>query len=173
MQKLKDISIAILIEIFGLLTIPFLPLIAILGYKYNTYVRTSNIKTEDGELLLVPRWFLPKWLWWFQTPDELMPGAMYEPTVVNWLKFGQIYTATLWMLRNRVYGLSWTFGRPASGYLDPVNGKVVTAENLWRFSTTFGPFYFGCGWKVHRKDFDAHWQTGPFWAIPFITIRIK
>jgi len=34
------------------------------------------------------------------------------------------------------------------------------------------PLVAQAGWKVHRRDFDAHAERGPLWAIPFVSIRL-
>lgn len=175
MQKLKDVAVALAIEVLSWLLAPVVPLVAVIGYRQRRYLFTSAVYVggEGGDTLYVDRWALPSWLWWFQTPDEPMPGALYEPTVRRWLQWGPRYTAARWMLRNRLYGLSWKFGRSATGYLDPVPGKVVERNGLWRVLFAAGPVSLGAGWKVHRAGFGSHWQAGPFWAIPFVQIKLR
>ncbi len=171
----KDILIAVLTEIVGLLTIPLVPFVVL--FRERKVLRTSKITVEAAEVtdeLHVDRTKLPDWLWWFQTPDEPLPGGLYEPTVLRWYQtLGYYWCSVLWLIRNRMYGMSWYFGRPADGYLDPVDGKIVRRGDLWRWYKQVGPIVLQAGWKVHRKDFDAHWRDGPFWAIPFVTVRLK
>lgn len=162
---IKDVVVAVFIEIMAILLAPFTPLVVLF--------RGPTVRTDIVDGKPVERSALPKWLWWWQTPDEYLPGGLYEPTVVRWLKWGSWYTSWRWLLRNRMYGLQWSFGKPVDSYFDPVHNELVFRDNLWRWWKQFGPIVVQAGWKVHRKDFYASAQYGPFWAVPFVTIRLR
>jgi len=170
----RDIALAFAIEIVSLVLALLVPLVVL--FRQRTAIRTTKITiyaADDVDELIVDRQRLPDWLWWWQTPDELLPGGLYERTVRNWyIVWGEYYCCVRWLLRNRLYGLAWRFGRPADGYLDPVPGQIVRRGALWRGWWRLGPLVAQAGWKVHRRDFDAHAERGPLWAIPFVSIRL-
>lgn len=171
----RDIVLAVAIELVSLLATPLIPFVVL--FRERKPLKTTQVTVHAAEVsddLFVDRTKLPDWLWWFQTPDEPLPGGLYEPTVLTWYQIlGYYWCSVLWLIRNRMYGLSWYFGKPADGYLDSVPGEIVRRGDLWRGWWKFGPIVFQAGWKVHRKDFDAKAQTGPFWAIPFVSLRLK
>lgn len=173
MSRLRDTLLAIGLEMASLV---LAPLAVVAVFFRGPRIRTDVIATsgEDGAPMYVDRALLPRWLWWWQTPDELLPGGMYEATVRGWYaSWGWHYCAARWLLRNRLYGLAWTFGRPADGYLDPVPGGIAQRGDLWRWWRRFGPIVLQAGWKVHRADWQADAQRGPFIAVPFATIRLR
>lgn len=196
----RDIGRGLLSMLFGLLVsplgIPFLVLFGLVGVPTMPLVllgsvcllavplavcfagpvlRTDNFRVaedESGQEIHVDRRALPRWLWWFQTPDEMLPGALYEKAVIVWLGIGWHYCAIRWLWRNAGYGLAWAFGQPADRYLNVVEGLIYRAP-LWRWRRTYGPIALMCGWKVHRANFEATAADGPYWAIPFVSIRLK
>lgn len=173
MMILKDTLLAVALELISLALAPF-AVIAV--FFRGPRIRTDAIPAdgEDGSTMYVDRALLPRALWWWQTPDELLPGGMYEPTVRQWhASWGWHYCAARWLLRNRLYGLAWAFGKPADAYLDPVQGGIARRGDLWRWWKQVGPVVLQAGWKVHRKDWQADHERGPFWAIPFATIRLR
>ena len=161
-----DIGRGLLCMLFGLVAMVIGPFCVIFAGPVE---RVDRIAGQD-----IARSSLPNWLWWFQTPDERLPGGLYEPAILRWLAlYGWHVCAALWLARNAGYGFAWWMGKPASGYLDSVEGQVVTREGLWRWKRSFGPIALQAGWKCHRADFKATAQDGPFRAIPFVSIRLK
>lgn len=173
-HQIRDVLIAAAIEFVSLILTPLVPLVVFFRKPIG---RVDQIRVYDAEVpenVFVERKALPGWLWWWQTPDEPLPGGMYEPTVRGWyVKWGDYHCSVRWLLRNRLYGLAWAFGKPADDYLDPVHGGIARRGDLWRWWKQIGPFVLQVGWKVHRKDFDAHWKDGPFWAVRFASIRLR
>jgi hypothetical protein len=166
----RDICVGIFLTIAGLAMTVLAPLL--LFAPLGPVLATERLPGSDD--IYVDRRALPGWLWWFQTPDERLPGGLYEPAVRLWLSwFGYRVCSVLWLVRNAGYGLAWSFGRPASGYLDAIEGQVVEADGLWRWKKTTGIVSWQAGWKVHRKDFDATAESGPYWAVPFVSVRLK
>ena len=170
---IRDVLLAVALEAVSLALTPLVPLAPL----FRRYVRTDRIEVwgEGGRgEMIVERYRLPRWLAWYETPDELLPGGMYEPTVRGWYQSAGPYACSvLWLLRNRLYGLAWRFGRPAGGYLDPIPGAVATRGDLWRWWRSVGPIVLQAGWKVHRKTYSAHWADGPLWAVPFVSVRLR
>lgn len=107
---------------------------------------------------------LPRWLSWFGTFDERLPGGMYEKTVVeNHRRFGRYWCSVLWLWRNRMFGLTLAlFGRP-----------TTREESLEYTRGEIGPLMYGYGWKRYRATPQAHWFDGPFVAVPSVTVRFK
>ena len=97
---------------------------------------------------------LPGWLRWLQTPDERLPGGLYEPTVRDLLdRRGRVVCSWYWLgLRNRAHGLQASFGKPATleqfatrigeGFTDLGNG-------LWAYRKKLGPIVFQTGYRVY------------------------
>jgi hypothetical protein len=136
-------------------------------------VRTILIQVPNNRSLIVKRYPLPRWLRWFDTPDEYLPGGLYEQRVVNDLRsHGPYVTTVKWLSANRLYGLAWRFGVPVSGYLDLLEDGYVESGDLWRWRKTVGPLVYLAGWKVHRANYSATATGGPFLAIPFASVRV-
>lgn len=196
---IRDVGRGLLSMLFGLLVsplgIPFLVLFGLMGVPKTPLVALSLVclltvplavlfrrpagisKIEDtgegGGQIVIDRGALPRWLWWLQTPDERLPGGLYEKTILKWLSaYGDYGCSVRWLWRNAGYGFAWWMGRPADGYLNVVEGLIYRAP-LWRWRRTYGPIALMCGWKVHRANFEATAADGPYWAIPFVSIRLK
>lgn len=83
---------------------------------------------------------LPRWARWWETPDERLPGGMYEPTVESiYKRFGRYWCSVYWLgIRNRMYGLSFAlFGEPA---------ESITPSRTQKF---LGPLHFDWGYFVY------------------------
>lgn len=169
MQKSLDVLLGLLSVLVGCLVVPVVPLAVLFRRPLLVNGQQRIDKTLIGD---VPRSALPRWLWWFQTPDEPLPGAMYEPTVRQWrAKYGDYVCSVLWLWRNRAFGFRFWLGRPATGYIEEQPG-LVEQEGLWRWSRTVWRIKLAAGWKVYRASFNAHWMHGPFRAAPFISIGL-
>lgn len=109
--------------------------------------------------------WLPRWLWWFQTPDFSLDGdggwqdehwqfrKKLSPTLSRYV--GQVG----WLWRNPAYGFDWTVlaFKPKRGYkmishgTRPVSGSVE--HNGWFFA------------MIHNLDGSSAWQL-------YITIHL-
>jgi len=166
----KDVLTGVLLAVVGILALPLVPLVAVFR---GPYVRAVRVPVPKDWPLIVERYPLPRWLRWFDTPDEYLPGALYEQRVADSLLSRGTYVTTVkWLSANRMYGLAWVFGRPASGYLDLPEDGYVESGDLWRWRKTVGPLVFLAGWKVHRENYAATAAYGPFIAIPFASVRV-
>jgi hypothetical protein len=169
MNPTRDVLTGVFLAVAGILALPLVPLIAAFRGRL---VRATRIQVPNDWPLIVERYPLPRWLRWFDTPDEYLPGALYERRVIDSLQsYGTYLTTIKWLSANRMYGLAWAFGRPASGYLDLFEDGYVESGDLWRWRKAVGPLVFMAGWKVHRADYDATAAEGPFIAIPFVSVR--
>lgn len=145
--------------ILGILTIPLLPLVAAFarkqGFRRTTYsldlLGVERFTTYDARAL-------PRWLYWFDTPDQWLPGGLYEPTVVKWYeRFGWYGCTVLWLLRNRMYGLTHALGHPASIY------DRTEKRQAW-----VGKFLIEWGWERHYASRDP---SGEYWLLPEFSIK--
>jgi hypothetical protein len=170
--RVRDVLLGIALAVAGIAALPLIPFVALAKGPYVRWERTATGR-------LVSRYELPRWLAWFGTPDELLPGALYEARVVASLdSWGGVYWTTVkWLSANRLYGLTWAFGRPVSDYMmiTDSDGYVVQFDlisgfdDLWRWKKTTGPLVWLAGWKVHR----ASWRSDSgLIAIPFVSVRL-
>lgn len=156
LTKIKDVILGIAVAVAGIAVLPLVPIVALF--------RGPTVRVDIVLGIRVERYALPTWLAWFDTPDEYLPGGLYEPRVVdsliNWSS--HYFTAVQWLAANRLYGLSWRFGLRTSGY----------GAYPWRWRKETGPLVWLAGWKVHRATYDASEVDGPFIAIPFVSVRL-
>lgn len=110
---------------------------------------------------------LPKWLRWFSTPDERLPGGMYEPTVASMHdKFGKYITSWYWLgVRNCLMGLAVAAGKPTTDYIPEQPLGFWKRDNIWRYSANLGFCKFVVGYQVYRL------LDGTFRAAPVFTLK--
>jgi hypothetical protein len=86
-----------------LLLTPVTPLAFFLLAKKTSY-KTTHFNQPD-----IQRYKLPSWLAWMETPDEHLPGGLYEPTHAKVYKyFGWIGASMYWLLlRNVGSSITW------------------------------------------------------------------
>jgi hypothetical protein len=125
-----------------------------------------DAEPTDGYL----RGDLPDWASWLSTPDERLPGGLYEPAhLALFEKYGKWVASWVWLgWRNPLFGLSFTFGKPAIDYMPEMvamTGLWERAEDaIWQYGARLGSLKFACGYKVYRLP------IGSFWAVPCFTV---
>lgn len=92
--------------------------------------------------------WLPRWLWWFQTPDNPLTGDTGHQA--RWTGRSRYLQQVSWLVRNRAYGFKWgPLGCPALRYAtegDPAIKNRDGARAGWmRLSAP--PFWY---WKSIR-----------------------
>lgn len=92
----------------------------------------------DGRFPLI-RGDLPRWLAWFETPDERLPGGLYEPTVEKvYVVWGKWVCTYYWLgLRNRAFGLARAIGKPTTDYI-PEGYGFWERGDVWRHAGIMG-----------------------------------
>ena len=95
---------------FTLLSMPMAPVVAFFSFDYAKYgcQRMTWMSSEkDG--------WLPRWLWYFQTPDNSLDGDTgFQTEHAQWRYkisnvFWQVYVGrVLWLWRNHGYGLDYS-----------------------------------------------------------------
>ena len=145
-----------LMEVLAVLLAPILPLFA----------------SQDG--------WLPKWLWWFQTPDNPLSGdagwQQKHPNDTYWDR-GQ------WVWRNRAYGFKWSVlaatvvpgaityqGDPTiknrenakAGWLDVQMQPYWQCKRVWRIGQTTYCLMPNFGWLLDPYIANPDlWKTQP------------
>lgn len=151
MNTSKGAYIGLAVQIIGLVTAPLVPIVAL-------FARPE--KDKEGRVAHFTEWgyytdprvdeytqsykarTLPRWLAWFDTPDQYLPGAMYEPTIRDfYLATGWYLTTVRWLLRNRMNGLSYRFALPAEQY-----------SNSRKVERWVGSFLIEWGYEVKRNN---------------------
>lgn len=158
---LKPILIALLIQVVAL----FAPLLVLLALPFIRW---------DADLSLDPsgndparRGDLPRWLAWLGTPDERLPGGLYEPAVRSiYQRWGGVVCAWYWLgLRNTMHGFAAAFGLPASeGWADGFG--LQRRGRLWwiRWPLLNGRLAFKGGYRIYTL------LDGSYLAVPVFTI---
>jgi len=140
------------------LTCPVLTLFAL------PFVRWDAEADEEG----VIRGDLPAWLSWLSTPDERLPGGMYEAAHKElYLKYGKWVASWYWLgVRNRLFGLSGRLGIPAEEFIPDVRGWYRKGR-VWQWSTQLGVTRFVVGYQVYRP------LKGELYATPVFSIKLR
>ena len=126
---------------------------------------TEATHARVGEQAVI-RGDLPKWLSWFSTPDERLPGGLYEPTVASMhARWGKWITSWYWLgIRNCLFGLSLRLGKPATDYIPDEPLGFWQRDDIWRYSARLGAFKFITGYKVYKLP------DGSFRAAPCLSV---
>ena len=139
-----------LLTFFLALTAPLLVLLALPFIKWD-----KEATMEDESRYSLVRGDLPKWLDFLSTPDERLPGGIYEPAVAAiYAKYGATVCSWYWLgLRNRMHGLDAKFGIPTDKDWDgPFSDDeyFVRAPLWWRRKPIFGgKFAFKAGYRFY------------------------
>ena len=136
---------------------PMLVLLALPFVKWDA----APSAARQGETAVI-RGDLPGWLSWFSTPDERLPGGMYEPAVASMhARWGKWITSWYWLgIRNCLFGLSLRLGRPATDYIPDEPLGFWQRDDIWRYSARLGAFKFITGYKVYKLP-DGSFRAAP------------
>jgi hypothetical protein len=138
-----------------------------------TWFQQRNEHGEPvGEPIPVIRGDLPEKFRDYATPDERLPGGLYEPTVLaTYIDHGSYVCAFSWLgLRNRAHGFAMQFAKPATRYWTSEEGLQTQGEGDDAIWLERKLLWFGLerlrGYRVYSKDGGA-----TFWATPVWTIK--
>ncbi|SDO75758.1 hypothetical protein SAMN05216303_102278 [Rhodoferax sp. OV413] len=161
MRYLKPIAIALLIHLFALLA-PFLVPIGLLFARWD-----SKPTLDQNGLHLAVRGDLPACFAWLNTPDERLPGGLYEPNVETiYQRYGRFLCSWYWLgLRNRGHGFAAQFGLPTSAYWPGEPGYYQRGGLWWlRYPLAGGRLQFKAGYRIYKL------LDSSFLAVPVFTI---
>lgn len=154
-MKIVDVLIALFCEVVGWLAFPLAPVAVLLAHR-NPWPSPG----AWGSGADVPRGCLRFPFEWLDTPDEPLPGGMYEPQVRGWYdRYGWRVCAVLWLWRNRAFRLAFSLGRPVDSY----------DAAPWRHDWVCGILKGTVGWKVYRATPGA----APLIAVRALSIRFN
>jgi hypothetical protein len=154
MKYIVPVILGVLLLVLSFLC-PFLVILTLPFIKWDK-------QPTDG----VIRGDLPKWLSWFSTPDERLPGGMYEPTVKKiYDKYGKWFTSWYWLgVRNCLMTLAVRLGKPTTDYIPETPLGFWERGDIWRYSCTLGPIKFVTGYQVY-KVLDRSFQAAPVFTL--------
>ena len=126
--------------------------------------KKTDVITEHKGQRSIQRYRLPGWLAWAETPDEHLPGGLYEPTHAKiYNTFGWFIASWYWLVRNSAHGIPWSQGVKAIGYnqnTDEIHKRIIP---LWKFKLIIG-------FTVKKDNYSVYTGFG-FWAVPTISLR--
>lgn len=110
---------------------------------------------------------LPDWLYWLSTPDERLPGGLYEPAhKAVFDKWGKVVASWYWLgVRNRMMGLGHSLGIPATEYIPDKRGMYRNGD-IWQYSAQIGFIRVALGYKVYK-------MSDGFWAVPTCSVMSR
>ena len=161
-----------LIGLFMLVAALFAPFMVLFALPF---IKWDKDETVDGMgRYSTIRGDLPKWLSFLGTPDERLPGGLYEPAVLSiYNRFGALFTAWYWLgIRNRLHGLAASFGVVTEeGWPNPPDNSdeyYVRGKLWWRRKPIWGgKFAFKAGYRIY------HLVDLTYRAVPCFTITKK
>lgn len=165
-----------------LLLVPAVPL-AFVALAKKTCVKTTHYSQPH-----IQRYRLPDWLAWAETPDEHLPGGLYEPTVKKiYDNFGWVTCAIYWMLlRNVGQGILWPRGKLVGAIYDKpidhgnedilkaVKAQVLVDHGLTETYWFIFRFYYELvhDWYGEKSGVaDDNWRTGSYVAVLRLGLR--
>lgn len=161
MKYIKPIFFALIIQVVAL----FAPLLVLLALPFVRW--DAALSTDPSGNFPAVRGDMPSWLSWLSTPDERLPGGLYEPAVLSiYNRFGATFCVWYWLgVRNRVQGFAAAFGVPATEGWTGAFG-LQTQGNLWwiRWPLLWGKLAFKAGYRIYLM------LDGSYVAVPVFTI---
>lgn len=156
--------IGLLITLTSLLA-PVLMLFALPFIRWDDYESPGQWGTHP-----VKRGSLPEWLSWLSSPDERLPGGLYEDAHrALYEKYGKWVASYVWLgWRNRMHGLAYACGEETTGYkpVDAPSG-LWERDNIWQYTKKIGPFLFVAGFQIYYT------LNQKFWAVPVCSIKYR
>jgi len=152
----------VLISLLCPIIVPF----ALLFVKWDDKPTYDHIPCTDAPPVI--RGDLPGWLDWLSTPDERLPGGMYEPQVrAVYERFGRYVCSWYWLgIRNRILTLStWVGKRVTDKHV--VGLGFWEGDGIWWYAKQLGPFKFVTGYQTYKV------LDGTFWAAPTFTLKYR
>lgn len=179
----RRIKCKLALETFlGTIGLPIVWILLLIAYPFKKESKHIPLHYPEPNGNRCKRYRLPKWAFFLETPDEALPGGLYEPTVLGWFqKHGPTYTGLRWLgLRNVCHGIMWSDGFEVPKHINAMTEEEMKAAGIWQVIKPIGPFNLIYGYKtVHdwyglisgREDHDP--ATVAKIAVPRITVRLK
>ncbi|WP_367846996.1 hypothetical protein [Rhodoferax sp. WC2427] len=161
MKHLKPILIALLIQVVAL----FAPVLVLLALPFVRW--DADLSLDPSGRYPATRGDLPGWMAWLGTPDERLPGGLYEPAVLSiYKRFGRFFCAWYWLgVRNRVHGFAAWFGVPTAAGWPGAPGYYERGGLWWlRYPLLGGRLALKAGYRIYTLPDKS------FLAVPVFTI---
>lgn len=117
----------------------------------------------------VVRGSLPGWLSWLETPDERLPGGLYEDAHrALYERCGKWLASYVWLgWRNRLHGLAYACGHETTGHKpgDEITGLWQRGD-VWQYVKQIGPLRFVVGYQIYAL-------ADRYWAAPVFSIKSR
>lgn len=145
------------------LTAPVLMLLALPFVKWDDEPTAGSYGIGS-----VVRGDLPDWLSWLRTPDERLPGGLYESEhLALYEKYGKWVASWYWLgVRNRMIGMSVAFGHQTTDYSPDTLGWWERGD-VWRYSFKVGVIKVLMGYKIYKL------LDGRFWAASSFSVMVR
>lgn len=124
-----------------------------------------------GPALQIRRGRLPPEYADYETPDEALPGGLYEQRVLDkLLNDGPEACAFYWLgLRNRAHGYAMRFAKPAAHHWTSAEGRQEQGEGenaIWIERKLYfgGRFERLRGYRVYSRDNGVTFYATPVWT---------
>ncbi len=166
----KTIALLVLESLWTLIAWLVVPVLLLL-FARKTDKKTTHYAQDPS----IQRYELPKWLKWMETPDELLPGGMYEPTVEKiYKKLGWFLCSWYWIgFRNIGHGITWSCGKEVPRPMTFMSHDELEQYGLFERSKVVLGLRFVWGWKAVADHYNLKVKTvGARWAVPRFTIRL-
>lgn len=165
MKYLYAFFMGLIVQIFGFMCFFFVPFAL-------PFIKWDDAPTPGGDGFSDPviRGDIGLGFWgrWLSTPDERLPGGLYEKTVRRvYDRFGAVFCSWYWLaLRNRGFGFARALSRSSVDYLpDLPDGYFENSDGVWRWSKSLGLFRFVIGWQVYKA------LDKTFYAVPVFSLK--
>ena len=145
---------------------------------------TDNVNPKNQ--LVVPRRKLPDMFKWLETPDEKLPGGMYESTVADiYDKWGWFIASWYWLgFRNVAHHIAWKFlGKPATNYMVHLSAEEQQGQGIYEKKTYFLGLVLITGYAVYQDWYNVFTPKEytevngqqvlkpTFWAVQRVSLR--
>ncbi len=138
------------------------------------FARKTDIKSLHKNQRDIPRRIFPDWLFFMSSPDEHLPGGMYEKTIAEYYdKYGYFITAVIWTgVRNAGQGILWDYGMELPKYPQHLSDAELAALGYFKRIKKVGPFAVISGFTVRPDNYKTKIKNNGVWATPTFSIRM-
>lgn len=173
----------LLVQILWRIFAPIILLIVLLfrkevnEYYYEKYNQITEPPQDGGVPIyhlqpLVKRYKLSKLFSFAETPDDCLPGGLYEPTVLKvYEKYGSYWCSWYWLaIRNVGHRMRWDKGFEVPANFHELTVEEQSALGVIQERERFWIFELRKGFQVKRDWLNEYSTTG-LWACPQFSIR--
>lgn len=146
---------------------PFIVPIALIFAKKTSVITTHYAQPP------IQRYKLPSWLFFMETPDELLPGGLYEPKIKKiYEKYGWFMASWSWLgTRNVGHGLMWDHGKEIPKHIAIMSDLEREHYGIFSVTKIYGPIKIIYGYKGVNDWYSLKTNKG-IWAVPRFTMRL-